>query len=148
MTAVLVTLLAVVVVLLVLVVAEFRRAAPAVVDTTTVEMSRPAILVFLTSTCTTCGSVWKMLGEHERELRSDIELVVVTKGVEAEDRRRVLRLAPRGLRVLMSTETWDRYGVRVAPYAVVVDRGGAAIGAGAVSGWADVLATCRGAQLS
>jgi hypothetical protein len=148
MTAVLVTLLAVVVVLVVLVVVELRRAAPAMVEATAVEMSRPAILVFLTTTCTTCGGVWKMLGDNGRELPSDMELVVVTKGPEAEDRRRVRRLAPRGLRVLMSTETWERYCVRAAPHAVAVDRNGAAVAAAPVSTWSDVVATGSGARVS
>ncbi|HEY8217643.1 MAG TPA: hypothetical protein VIH82_10945, partial [Acidimicrobiia bacterium] len=117
MTAVLVTLASVVGVLLVLLIVERRRSpAPAhavhvAPDLSAVDGSHAAVLVFLTSTCTTCGALWAKLASSRGDLPSRARVVVVTKGEESEDPRRVRRLAPRGMDVVMSTAAWDRYRV-------------------------------------
>jgi hypothetical protein len=156
MTAVLVTLASVVGVLLALLLAEVVRGrAPARLvvaaagDAGSDAGPHPAVLVFLTSTCTTCHDLWAKLADADVDRPAGARVVVVTKGEEAEDRRRVARLAPRGVDVRMSTEVWEHYGVTAAPYVVRTAASGTAVASGVVRDWADVLAIGRaGADLS
>jgi hypothetical protein len=150
MTAVLITLASVVGMLLALLLAELVRDAARVrtVASTGVRPEpfdgpHPAVLVFLTSTCTTCRDLWAALATRRDDLPSDASVISVTQGEEVEDRRRVRRLAPRGLTVRMSTELWDHYGVTDAPYVVRTDGSGAVVAEATVTGWNDVVVISR-----
>ena len=150
MTTVLVTLLAVVAVLVALLVVELLREpmrAPSHhgrfgLDLADVDRTHLTLLVFLTTTCTTCAELWKALAGSRRGLARGARLLLVTKGAEVEDRARLRRVAPRGVPLVMSTEAWGRYGVTAAPFVVCIDAAGTVVAAGAVSGWADVVAAC------
>ena len=150
MTAVLVTLACVVGVLLALLLgmlvrdaASVRTVASTGAGSDAFAGSHPAVLVFLTSTCTTCRDLWTELATRRDELPSDASVIAVTQDEEVEDRRRVTRLAPRGLTVRMSTEMWDRYGVTDAPYVVRTSGSGTVVAEATVKGWDDVVVISR-----
>jgi hypothetical protein len=150
MTAVLVTLASVVGVLLALLLAELVRDAARVRTVAAtgprpepLDGAHPAVLVFLTSTCTTCRDLWAALATRRGDLPSDTSVIAVTRGEEVEDGRRVRRLAPRGLTVRMSTELWDRFGVTEAPYVVRTSGSGTVVAEGTVQGWDDVVVISR-----
>lgn len=63
--------------------------------------SRPTLLAFLTSGCSTCAGFWETLGE--RRLPPDIQTVIVTHGSERERPGRLRKLAPDGVPVVMSS---------------------------------------------
>jgi hypothetical protein len=168
MTVVLVTLLVVVAALVALLVlglvrsrvgisALFRSDAPPVdaglvlQPATTGPMrgdARPTLLLFLTSSCTTCAGLWSAAGVRAGEL-GDARLVVVTKDEDDERPALLRRLAPRGVELVMSSETWARWGVSVAPYAVHLDATGARIAGAPVSTWDETVALCgAGAEVS
>lgn len=104
--------------------------------------SHPTMLVFLTSTCTTCAAFWRAFGDVGRlGLPGDARLVAVTKGEEAESAPRVRRVAPSGIEVVMSTAAWDAYGAVVAPHFAYVEAG-AVVAEGPASSWDDVVSMC------
>jgi hypothetical protein len=102
------------------------------------------LLAFLTSGCSTCAGFWSafaagvtldlpLVGGEE------VRLVVVTRGPEQESPAEVLRLAPPGVTVVMSSAAFDDYAVPVNPYFILVDGPGAeVIGEGAAATWAQV----------
>jgi hypothetical protein len=108
---------------------------PVIVDVAS--SSRPTMLLFLTSTCTTCASFWRALGTHGADAIGDARLVVVTKGEEAERPSRLRELAEPAIPVVMSSEAWDAYGVAVAPHFVYL-AGGEVLAAGGVETWEQV----------
>jgi hypothetical protein len=73
------------------------------------------VLVFLTSSCQPCEPFWT-----GAEPRCG---VFVTPSPATESRRRVSQLARPGQVVVMSSEAWHAYGVRQAPWLVVVENG-------------------------
>jgi hypothetical protein len=93
--------------------------------------SRPTLLAFLTSGCSTCAGFWETLGE--RRLPPGVETVIVAHGVERERPRRLASLAPAGVPVVMSSEAWEDYAVPGSPYFVLVDR--TVLGEGAATSW-------------
>jgi hypothetical protein len=109
---------------------------------------RSTLLLFLTSSCTTCAGLWSAAGVRAREL-GDARLVIVTKDEDDERPALLRRLAPRGVQLVMSTEIWARWGVSVAPYALHLDDAGARIAGAPVSTWDETIALCRaGAEVS
>ena len=72
------------------------------------------VIWFLTSSCRPCRAVWPTLTERD---------VVVTPGPSTESRRKVAGLAPAGVSVVMSSETWFAFGPGPAPWRVVVAGG-------------------------
>jgi hypothetical protein len=93
--------------------------------------SRPTLLAFLSSGCSTCAGFWETLGE--RRLPAGIETVIVTHGPERERPRRLAELAPAGVPVVMSSEAWADYAVPGSPYFVLV--AGSVLGEGAATTW-------------
>ena len=80
------------------------------------------VVLFLTSTCQSCRGLWPVLAETAGALPAG-GLAVVTPGPSTESRRRVAALAPGGLTVVMSGDTWLDWSPGPAPWAVVVDDG-------------------------
>lgn len=80
------------------------------------------VLLFVTSSCRSCRALWEVLAAAPDGLGSG-PWVVVTPGPSTESRRAVAALAPPGLAVVMSTDTWLAYSPGPAPWAVVVDGG-------------------------
>jgi hypothetical protein len=93
--------------------------------------SRPTLLAFLTSGCSTCAGFWETLAEPR--LPPAVQTVIVTHGAERERPVRLRELAPDGIPVVMSSEAWEDYGVPGAPYFVLVD--GIVRGEGVATTW-------------
>ncbi len=96
------------------------------------------LVAFLSSGCLTCAHFWERFRTGV-DLPSRARLVVVTKGEDAESISALRGLVPRGVPVVMSTQTWERYGIPMAPYFVYVDGpSGTVRGEGAASTWEQV----------
>jgi hypothetical protein len=101
------------------------------------------LLAFLTSGCASCLDFWEAFTDprNRRIAGEDANLVVITKGPEAESPGAIAELAHPDLNVLLSTEAYDDYSVPVAPYFVLVDGAGSRIiGEGAAASF-DQLAS-------
>ena len=106
------------------------------------------LVAFLTSTCTTCAEFWSAFADAARyPLPGDPRVVVVTKGEEAESATRLRTLAPAGVAVVMSSATWNAYGVQFAPHFAYVDGPSAQIvGEGFAATWDDLVGMLRQAR--
>ena len=94
------------------------------------------LLAFLTSGCATCLDFWDAFTDPANRAVGgpDTNLIVLTKGPDAESPASVANLADPNLVTLMSTEAFDDYSVPIAPYFVLVDgTAGKVIGEGAAS---------------
>jgi hypothetical protein len=98
----------------------------------------PTVLLFLTTTCFGCRSLWD--GLRAGETLDNARLVLVTPSLTTESGRDVAALAPEGTQVLMSTETWHAFGITAAPWFVVVTEGCVAAGGAAPAAWDQVRA--------
>lgn len=77
---------------------------------------RRIVILFVSSGCKTCRSLWGHLGRSPG-------LLVVTPSPATESPRTVQRLSAGAATVVMSSEAWFDFGVRQAPTLVVVERG-------------------------
>ena len=80
------------------------------------------LLAFLTEGCRECAMWWRTLGAGHRTLLGP-SLAVVTPSPSTERAEAVRRIAPAGLFVVMSSETWEAYGVSAASTFVLVEGG-------------------------
>jgi hypothetical protein len=97
------------------------------------------ILAFLSSGCSTCQTFWTEFGDRSAVLPAGTRLVIVTKGPESESPADVLKLAPPGVDVVMSSQAWSDYRVPGSPYVVAVDgRTGRVRGEGTGLSWQQV----------
>ncbi|HEX5172586.1 MAG TPA: hypothetical protein VFV91_00395 [Gaiellaceae bacterium] len=107
------------------------------------------ILAFLSSGCLTCAGFWEKFRDAtvtSLSTPNDASVVVVTKGPENESVARIIDLAPRNLRVVMSTAAWEDYKVPVAPYFLYVDGVTQTVaGEGAAVSWEQVVSLLRDA---
>jgi hypothetical protein len=99
------------------------------------------LLVFLSSGCLSCRSLWDGLEPGVRpRMPGGARLVVVTKDTDQESPRKLRDLAPRDVPVVMSSEAWEAYGVPASPYFIYVDGpSGEVHGEGAASQWSQVV---------
>ncbi len=81
------------------------------------------VVAFLTSSCRTCQWFWKTPAVGAVVVDEPPAVVIVTPDPTTEDRREVARLAPPAVPVVMSSETWFRWGVWGSPFFVVVAGG-------------------------
>ncbi|MGH9076301.1 MAG: hypothetical protein ACRDY0_02405 [Acidimicrobiales bacterium] len=102
----------------------------------------PVVLAFLTSGCRECRWWWRALGDRGAPPLVG-SVTVVTPGPSTESARAVARIAPDGLRVVMSSEAWEAYGVGLASSFAVLSAGRLA-GAGWTSNWAGLTALSAG----
>lgn len=79
------------------------------------------LVAFLSSTCLTCQRFWEAFADPALDLPVGTRLVVVTKGVEEESPSQLVRLAPPGVPVVLSSGAWADYDVPGSPYFVLVD---------------------------
>lgn len=80
------------------------------------------LLCFLSSGCATCAGIWEELDDPVAAgVPEDVRVVAVTKGPELEISGEVVRRAPGGVTVVMSTEAWGDYEVPGSPFFVLVD---------------------------
>jgi hypothetical protein len=82
----------------------------------------PALVAFLTSGCSTCQRWWATLADPAGFV-AGLPVLVVTPSPATESRRAVAARAAPGLAVMMSSDAWVAYGVRGAPWFVVVSGG-------------------------
>lgn len=93
-----------------------------------VDVSQGRRVVYLmTSSCRPCMSVWPTLSEGD---------VAVTPSPSTESRRKVDSLAPRGVTVVMSSETWFALRPGPAPWRVTLVDGEVTESVPALSGQA------------
>ena len=89
------------------------------------------LLAFLSSGCTTCARFWSALREPSAlALPRDIRIVVVTKGLDLEERSALARVDPGVVELVLSTQAWIDYEVPGAPFFVLTDDRGRRIGEG------------------
>ena len=105
------------------------------------------LVAFLSSGCLTCAGFWSALADPRLELPGGTRLVIVTRGEEAESPSALRELAPPGVAVVMSTQTWQAYEVPGSPYFVHVEGPtGRVLGEGTASGWPQVAQLLRQAD--
>jgi len=82
-----------------------------------------SLLAFLSSGCGTCMDFWDAFRDpaNRRVGPKGTNLVVITRGPEAESPAEIAQLADPALTTLLSSEAWEDYSVPVAPYFVLVD---------------------------
>ncbi|MDX6449257.1 MAG: hypothetical protein QOD08_1720 [Gaiellaceae bacterium] len=102
---------------------------------------RGTLVAFLSSGCLTCYEFWDALADDRvHTLPEGARAAIVTKGPDDESVAKVRDLAPPDVPVVMSTETWDAYGVPGAPYFAWVEAASGTVeGVGAATQWASVL---------
>ena len=99
------------------------------------------LVAFLTGGCTTCRPFWAGLTDSVTlgKTLAGLPVVVVTPDPGTESRRGLAARRRGDLRVIMSTEAWLDYGVRGAPWFVVVADGIVAA-EGTAGSWAELRA--------
>jgi hypothetical protein len=89
------------------------------------------LIAFLSSGCTTCARYWTALREPSAlALPRDVRIVVVTKGLELEERDALARVDPGVVELVLSTQAWLDYEVPGAPFFVLTDGAGRRVGEG------------------
>lgn len=98
------------------------------------------VLVFLSTSCTTCQPFWEALSEPGRvRLPDGTRLLIVTQGPDAELPNEVARLAPAGVTTVMSTSAWRDHEVPGSPYVALVEaETGRIRGSGTGASWEQV----------
>lgn len=104
---------------------------------------QPTLLAFLTSGCVTCHTFWEALAT---EALPGFQVVVLTRGEEAESPTEVAALAPEGVTTLLSTEAWEDFGVPGAPYFIHVEDG-RMVGEGVATSWEQLVRMLDRAEL-
>lgn len=95
----------------------------------------PTLLAFLTTGCVTCLTFWESLATEQLP---GFRVVVLTRGDEAESPGAVAELAPKGITTLLSTESWEDFGVPGAPYFIHVEDG-RMVGEGVATSWEQLV---------
>jgi hypothetical protein len=106
----------------------------------------PALLAFLTTGCSVCGELWEGL-RSPPALPDGMRVVVVAKDASHESPSRLARLAPPGVRVVLSSRTWELYRVPASPYFVHVGPTGLVEGEGVATTWDAVASLVADALL-
>ena len=108
-------------------------------DQVSVELAGTAqltLLAFLSTGCLTCREFWDAFAQprNAEVIGRHSQVVLLTKGPDVESPGSVAELAPEHLRVVMSSDSFERYGVPYAPWFVVVDGDSSTVlGSGAAS---------------
>jgi hypothetical protein len=87
-----------------------------------VGVEQDTLLLFLSSTCASCESFWNDLGRPGAiHLPAGTRLLVVTQSAADEQLDLLRAMAPAGLDVILSSESWRDYEVPGSPHVVYVD---------------------------
>ncbi len=99
------------------------------------------LIAFLSSGCTSCGSLWEALREHRLPTFPPyLRLVVVTRGEHEESPAQIAELAPTDLDVMMSSDVWQHFATPGSPYFAYVEGStGRVVGEGTALTWDQVL---------
>ncbi len=101
------------------------------------------LIAFLSSSCASCQIFWeKLSGEYELPT-PDTRVVIVTKGAGSESPSRISELAPEGIPLVMSDDTWDLFRVPLTPYFLLVDGDARVLGEGSAATWDHLLSLFR-----
>ncbi|HSC02343.1 MAG TPA: hypothetical protein VLC49_03460 [Solirubrobacteraceae bacterium] len=100
----------------------------------------PTLLAFLSGGCSSCARFWGTLGEQALPHR--LQPMIVTRGLDREQRSKLRSIAPATVPVVMSSEAWEDYAVPGSPYFVLVEDGEIR-GEGVATTW-DALASLVG----
>jgi hypothetical protein len=84
---------------------------------------QPALLLFLSSTCTGCQDLWQGISELRSVIPAELRIIVVTRGPESENPAAIAELAQSGTTVVMSTPAYIDYQVAGPPFLAVVAGG-------------------------
>lgn len=96
------------------------------------------LLAFLSSGCTTCQAFWEAFREPVT-VPGGARLVVVTRDLDEESPSALRDRQPPDVPVVVSSETWDGFGVPGSPYFAFVDRTGRVVGEGSAATWPAVV---------
>jgi|SRR5579862_4766 len=100
---------------------------------------RPTLLAFLSTGCLTCVHFFESLDRSRASSSPDgVDVVIVTKGREEENLVKLGTLAPTGVPLVMSTETWERFDVPGSPFFALLDERHRFLGAGSANSWPQV----------
>jgi hypothetical protein len=99
------------------------------------------LVAFLSSGCTSCGSLWEEARERRLPVLPDyLRLVIVTRGEHEESPSAIAQLAPLDVDVIMSSELWEYMACPGSPYFAYIDgRTGRMVGEGTALSWDQVL---------
>lgn len=101
------------------------------------------LIAFLSSGCASCQVFWeKLSGDYELPT-PDTRVVIVTKGAGSESPSRISELAPEGIPLVMSDDTWDVFRVPLTPYFLLVDSDSRVLGEGSGTTWDHLLSLFR-----
>jgi hypothetical protein len=104
-------------------------------------VAHDTLLAFLTTGCATCHDFWRTFGADPPPVPpGGARLVVVVHDPGEESISKVRDLAPDGLPVVMSSQAWEDYDVRFAPYFIYVSGAlGRIVGEGSAASWEQVV---------
>jgi hypothetical protein len=101
------------------------------------------LIAFLSSSCASCQVFWEKLNGDYELPTPDTRVVIVTKGAGSESPSRISELAPKGLPLVMSDDTWDLFRVPLTPYFLLVDGDARVLGEGSATTWDHLLGLFR-----
>lgn len=101
-------------------------------------LGQDTMVAFLSSSCSTCQAFWTAF-RSAPQLPKGARLVVVTKSGDEESVPALQQRRPADAPLLMSTETWEAFGVPGSPYFAYVDAAGRLVGEGSGARWPQVL---------
>jgi hypothetical protein len=94
------------------------------------------LLAFLSSGCSSCDHFWEAFRTDEDRSVGGAKVVIVTKDTSLESPSQLLKKAPPGFPLVMSTAAWTDFAVPTSPYFIFVDGDSGEIrGEGAASEW-------------
>jgi hypothetical protein len=109
------------------------------IATRLLQVDHDTVVVFLSSSCTTCAAFWSDLADPR--LPAGNRLLIVTRGPQEELPSAVLESAPADATVVLSSEAFEAFEVPGTPFVALVDGpSGRIVGEGTAASWEQVLA--------
>lgn len=93
------------------------------------------LIAFLSSGCASCQVFWQELSGEFELPNPETRVVIVTKGPAGESPARISELAPKGIPLVMSDDTWDLFKVPLTPYFLHLDGDARVLGEGSAASW-------------
>lgn len=92
----------------------------------------PTLVAFLSTTCSSCTPFWEGLDSATMHFGGNrLRVLIITLGEAEESPTRAQSMSKPGADVVMSSTTWNEFGVPGAPYFVLLEPGtGSVIGEG------------------
>ncbi len=110
-------------------------------------LDHPTLLAFLSTNCLTCRHFWVTFAEGFDPPDPAIELVIITKDADVENRTALRRLAPKRTRVIMSSQAWHDLDIAGSPAFLLVDGPSGSVSVRVIAeSWPEVRAAIAGAR--